>query len=38
MLTSIVYGQGQTLNKSLTHDGISRNYTIYVPSRLHAPE
>jgi polyhydroxybutyrate depolymerase len=26
------YGQGQTLNKSLTHDGISRNYTIYVPS------
>jgi polyhydroxybutyrate depolymerase len=31
-IASAVYGQGQTLNKSLMHDGISRNYTIYVPS------
>src|SRR5687768_16082988 len=32
MLASPAYGQGQTLDKSLMHDGISRNYTIYVPS------
>jgi polyhydroxybutyrate depolymerase len=25
-------GQGQILDRSLIHDGISRNYTIYVPS------
>src|SRR5688572_5053708 len=31
-ITSAAYGQGQTLDKSLMHDGISRDYTIYVPS------
>jgi polyhydroxybutyrate depolymerase len=31
-ITAAAYGQGETLDKSLIHDGISRNYTIYVPS------
>jgi polyhydroxybutyrate depolymerase len=31
-VSSVVYGQGQTLNKSIMHNGIQRNYTIYVPS------
>jgi polyhydroxybutyrate depolymerase len=26
------HGQGQTLDKTLVHDGIARNYTVYVPS------
>ncbi|MEX2140422.1 MAG: PHB depolymerase family esterase [Pirellulales bacterium] len=32
LVASFAYGQGQTLNKSLMHNGIRRNYTIYVPS------
>jgi polyhydroxybutyrate depolymerase len=32
LIASQAYGQGQTLDKSLMHDGISRDYTIYVPS------
>ena len=32
LATSSAHGQGQTLQKSLIHDGIQRNYTIYVPS------
>jgi polyhydroxybutyrate depolymerase len=31
-VASIAYGQGQTLDKSLVHDGMTRNYTVYVPS------
>jgi polyhydroxybutyrate depolymerase len=30
--TPFAYGQGQTLDKSIAHDGIQRNYTVYVPS------
>ena len=32
LVASVAYGQGQTLNKPLMHGGISRSYTIYVPS------
>jgi len=32
LATSTVHGQGQTLNKTLMHGGIQRNYTIYIPS------
>jgi polyhydroxybutyrate depolymerase len=32
LTASIVHGQGQTLDESLVHDGIARNYTVYVPS------
>lgn len=31
-VASIVHGQGQTLDKTLVHGGITRNYTVYVPS------
>jgi polyhydroxybutyrate depolymerase len=31
-VTSIAHGQGQTLDKTLEHNGITRNYTVYVPS------
>jgi polyhydroxybutyrate depolymerase len=31
-IASAAYGQGQTLDKSLMHDGLLRDYTIYVPS------
>jgi polyhydroxybutyrate depolymerase len=31
-VASIVHGQGQTLDKTLLHGGITRNYTVYVPS------
>jgi polyhydroxybutyrate depolymerase len=37
LAASFAYGQGQTLNKSLMHNGIRRNYTIYVPSS-YAPD
>jgi polyhydroxybutyrate depolymerase len=32
LVASAAHGQGQTFNKSFVHGGISRDYTIYVPS------
>ena len=28
---SAAYGQGQVLNRTLQHDGLTRSYSIYVP-------
>src|SRR5688572_28097510 len=30
-ISSAAYGQGQVLNRTLQHDGLTRSYSIYVP-------
>ena len=36
--TSNAYGQGQTLRKTLMHDGVERRYNLYVPSTYSADQ
>src|SRR5688572_8583283 len=32
VISSAAYGQGQVLNRTLEHDGLTRSYTLYVPA------